>query len=880
MLFLSVAGQGRAGAQTATPAPWRAFDISTGSDNNTKLIWLTPNNGFQIWNLTNGGQNNAVSPVFGPIYTDGLLWTPIKLGVGGDGLTRLLLRRSDGAVAVWTLDGNLALTASTPAYGPYTGSTCVDMAVASDNSLRLLWTTNTRAFGLWNITPSGTVSYSPVTFGPISDASGTWSASKIGISGDGLVRILLNRSDGQSAVWTMNAALNYASSSAGFGPYTNYGAAALALNTSASSDNKRQMLWRRNDGQGTFWRLLPNDALTIPSALDINTSFGAYPNWTPQTISVGGDGQIRALWTNIDGHAAFWKLSPDGTTFPVNVTFGPLPTAAPTATPTTTATPTPTPTATATATPTPTATATPTPTATATPTSTPTPTATPTATATAAPTATATATPTPTPTVTPTPTATPTGIQAPTNLMVYTTGSGKETLYWNQVPNVVGYYVFRSTSSGNENYSSPVGGAMVLSQASYSGSPMQMWTDTNVTDGIQYYYTVKAAASDGTLSVPSNEETDVVDPQAIPWDSRNVGSIQSAVMSALSVGLPSDGPTLTGLDNFEVIGPDGAVYGSGQSGQQLPSAYADNTSGAFFRSDGTPLLPPFDGDGPSPPLLSSSAIHADDIGGSVQGGAYRGALSYVGYTGVDFTVQLPPSTSTVISTAGAKGHNDHLVIYLGTSTSDMTAGVDAGLIYGSSPEDVKTTGAPNSLWHIYFRWFDGNNKISRNKKAAYSQFTFNPGDQVDMSYFVESNPNKKRLYNLCNLAVYDNTFGTASLTVVPVKGIKSDFSDSEVKRNQQIAQYSKLPNGNYDPSRNISGYQLEADGTIMNGFDWTVGRIWPAPTNTSHRWGIGDTQGIAFWPTSLPRGGTYLPTFSGTIIQRDNAELGIGISLK
>lgn len=122
MLLLALwSGLGSTSAQAQTPAPWRAFDIVTSNTNETRLIWRTPDNGFQIWNLTDGGQNNVASPVFGPIAS----WSPVKLGVGGDGLTRLLLRRSDGAAAIWTLNAklnaNLTFGSSTPAYGPYTG---------------------------------------------------------------------------------------------------------------------------------------------------------------------------------------------------------------------------------------------------------------------------------------------------------------------------------------------------------------------------------------------------------------------------------------------------------------------------------------------------------------------------------------------------------------------------------------------------------------------------------------------------------------------------------------------------------------------------------------------------------------------------------------
>jgi hypothetical protein len=62
-----------------------------------------------------------------------------------------------------------------------------------------------------------------------------------------------------------------------------------------------------------LWRLPSNDALSIPSALEVNAGYGPY--LTPQALSVGSDNQMRVLWINANGSANFWKMSPlpDGT---------------------------------------------------------------------------------------------------------------------------------------------------------------------------------------------------------------------------------------------------------------------------------------------------------------------------------------------------------------------------------------------------------------------------------------------------------------------------------------------------------------------------------------------------------------------------------------
>lgn len=313
------------GTPTPTPTPtpasnWKAQDISTSAGNTTSLLWLKSDNSFQVWNVSDAGANTQDSPVFAPITGSSGNWTPKRVGIAGDGLTRLLLARTDGAATIWTLNSSLGFGSSTATYGPYAGWSPVDMAVARDGSLRVLWTTSAGQASIWNINTAGTVSISP-TYGPFSDAGGTWSTRKMAVGGDGLVRLLWNRSDGQVSLWLLDSALNQAAVSPSYGPYgQGYYALGLALDTSASSDNKNRVLLTRTDAAGTFWRLSSDN-----TTLEINTGFGPYPGWTPQALSVGGDGQMRALWTNTDGHAAFWKLSPDGTTFVVNTTFGPLP---------------------------------------------------------------------------------------------------------------------------------------------------------------------------------------------------------------------------------------------------------------------------------------------------------------------------------------------------------------------------------------------------------------------------------------------------------------------------------------------------------------------------------------------------------------------------
>lgn len=323
------------GTGALAPSAWKAQDISAGSSGMTSLLWLKSDNSFQIWNINDAGVNAQDSPVFAPITGSSGNWTPKRVGIGGDGLTRILMVRTDGAITIWTLNSILGYGSSSDVYGPITGWSCQDMSVLFNNSVQLLWTMSDGHFSTWNCPVGGSPSSSS-TFGPYSDAGGSWSARKIGISGgDGLLRILVNRTDGCSVVWKLNPDMTFSSQGGGYGPFVQdspftWSAAALALNTSSNSDNKRNLMWVRNDNRAQFWRLSNDDTLPIPQSLEVDAGYGPFPygsyaNCTPQAMSVGSDGLMRVLWTRGDGSAAFWKLAPDGRSILVNVSFAPLP---------------------------------------------------------------------------------------------------------------------------------------------------------------------------------------------------------------------------------------------------------------------------------------------------------------------------------------------------------------------------------------------------------------------------------------------------------------------------------------------------------------------------------------------------------------------------
>ena len=104
-------------------------------------------------------------------------WTAATLSTGADNNTRLLWRNQDGRVDVWNVDTGRGIDAanviSSTHYGSFAGWTATGMAVGSDNHTRLLWTNQDGRANVWNV-DTGTgidraTDLSPSTMAPIRD---------------------------------------------------------------------------------------------------------------------------------------------------------------------------------------------------------------------------------------------------------------------------------------------------------------------------------------------------------------------------------------------------------------------------------------------------------------------------------------------------------------------------------------------------------------------------------------------------------------------------------------------------------------------------------------------------------------------------------------
>ncbi len=268
----------------------------------------------------------------------------------------------------------------------------------------------------------------------------------------------------------------------------------------------------------------------------------------------------------------------------------------------------------------------------------------------------------------------------PNGVEVQTTGEdsaglGKLTVYWRPALGATGYNIYRGTTSGGESYQSPVNGGTPWDTPSYTGSATFAFTDTGLTFGQQYFYTVKAVRN-GVESAPSYEDSDIPDSDGIPWDSGNASSVIAAVETVVGVT----------ADVVAALGPDGTVYSS-QQGVLRPGGSVDlgtiqpggnvlqfsNGSSVALTDDGDLLG---DGSGTSGVQIMSVPTQKQNNAD----GPYRRVRSQPTYTGSCGSF-CPGWENQIYMSLGAL--KDTYYTYLGSRSQPVTNGpvqeIDAGL---------------------------------------------------------------------------------------------------------------------------------------------------------------------------------------------------------
>ena len=210
----------------------------------------------------------------------------------------------------------------------------------------------------------------------------------------------------------------------------------------------------------------------------------------------------------------------------------------------------------------------------------------------------------------------------------------------------VSYNLYRGTVAGGEDYSRPINGATPVMTLSYPGGDTLMFTDTGLTEGVPYFYTVEAVYPSGVSTPSSLEYGAVPDSQSVPWDTRNSSLITSKIVSLL--GIQHDGL-------LRVMGPDGCVYETGSPGGSLPVggiSSTDTLAAASISSDfsNNVTFAPATGDILSPATPSGNEPVPDALPANADGTLWAtagGELIAAPPTATDPVTKKPSKTGPV-----------------------------------------------------------------------------------------------------------------------------------------------------------------------------------------------------------------------------------------
>ena len=173
----------------------------------------------------------------------------------------------------------------------------------------LLWSNPDGKAAFWNVTASGAATVAGI-YGPFTDgaAQNTWRATGLASGLDGVSHLLWNNPDGKVALWSVTDG-GAVTGTTGFGPYADGQSLWRASGLSVGPDNVIHLLWTNPDGHAAFWNVTPGGSPSVLAGYGPFTDGSASNLWAAVGVSTGPDNVSHLLWSNPDGKAAFWTVS-------------------------------------------------------------------------------------------------------------------------------------------------------------------------------------------------------------------------------------------------------------------------------------------------------------------------------------------------------------------------------------------------------------------------------------------------------------------------------------------------------------------------------------------------------------------------------------------
>ena len=262
-------------------------------DGISDLLLGKTNGSLALWEL-NGNHidaNVTVATVPAGWHIDGIG------DFGGDGKADILMHNDSGKVAMWQMDGNHVASNTT------VGSVGSDWHVIGtddfngDGKADILWQNSKGQVAMWQMDGDHVASNTSVgSIGTDWKVIGTDD-----FNGDGKADILWENSKGQVAMWQMDG--DHVASNTSVGSIgTNWHAAGTG---DFDGDGKADVLWQNDKGAVAMWQMNGNH-------IDSNTSVGSAAGWS--VIGTGDynhDGKADVLFENASGKVAQWQMNGD-----------------------------------------------------------------------------------------------------------------------------------------------------------------------------------------------------------------------------------------------------------------------------------------------------------------------------------------------------------------------------------------------------------------------------------------------------------------------------------------------------------------------------------------------------------------------------------------
>ncbi|MBW8745116.1 MAG: VCBS repeat-containing protein [Sphingomonas sp.] len=272
-------------------------------DGHSDILWRNVNGSVSTWEVTGNARGDAMRASVINGYADPS-WKTIETGdFNGDGISDVLWRNQNGAVAIWH-GTDSASFASDYAHG-IVGTQWKIAGVGdlnADGKDDLLWHDDDGSVSAWYSTGDG-FAEAAYTHAPVGTS---WKIDGLAdFNGDGRADILWRNDNGSLSVWTGTASgyaeASYASSSAG----SDWRIAGLG---DFNGDGKEDILWRHDNGSISIWS---SNGPGFNQAVYNNSSVGN--DWHIAMVGdFNDDGKADILWKNDNGAVSTWESNGAG----------------------------------------------------------------------------------------------------------------------------------------------------------------------------------------------------------------------------------------------------------------------------------------------------------------------------------------------------------------------------------------------------------------------------------------------------------------------------------------------------------------------------------------------------------------------------------------